>query len=678
MYRNSLPSYRRDIDALRGIAVLSVVAFHVFPDYVKGGFVGVDVFFVISGFLISTIIFKNLSQGEFSFTDFYIRRIKRIFPALSLLLVACFVFGWSMLFSNEYQTLGKHVAAGAGFLSNVVLWKEAGYFDRVSELKPLLHLWSLGIEEQFYIVWPLLAWVAWKAGKRIVPFIVIVWVSSFVLNLLCVFHALYTPTILNKFVILNSPVAAFFSPVTRFWELLSGSLLGYVSFTSKNTLPDNTEGITRWNVNTLANSKGIIGAMFLASGVAWLDRDKAFPGAWALLPTLGTFLLIWAGQGAWINRKLLGNELLVFVGLISYPLYLWHWPLLSFTHILNGGSPSIRVRIAVVVISFVLAALTYRLVEKPVRASSNLGVPAFLLLAMICIGSVGFYVFKAKALPRLTSPELENIIEAVDEYEYPGKLKPFQYAGRTFYTAYGKRPGTVLYVGDSNMQQYASRIENLILEQPDRAKTAVFAAIGGCPPIPNVNEKTETYDCIGFAHTVFQYGKSSEVDTVVVGAQWSGYFSLGTYFYKQGSYFEYLKRGSEGTDKALGELETMLAIYKAGGKKCYLVLNHPIGVQLDPKRMLRRTWLDRGGEIVRTQGISRVDLSQKIEWISARLIEIANRAGAVVIDPLDYLCGSSICPASDGVNPVYMDPTHLRPSYVREHVGYLDRTIIGE
>ena len=156
----TLPKYRADIDGLRAIAVLSVVGFHAFPKWVAGGFIGVDIFFVISGFLISTIIFGNLTAGTFSFIEFYSRRVRRIFPALLLLLIACYAFGWFALLADEYKQLGKHIAGGAGFVSNLVLWNERGYFDNSAVTKPLLHLWSLGIEEQFYIVWPLLLWLA--------------------------------------------------------------------------------------------------------------------------------------------------------------------------------------------------------------------------------------------------------------------------------------------------------------------------------------------------------------------------------------------------------------------------------------------------------------------------------------------------------------------------------------
>ena len=184
----SHPKYRPDIDGLRAIAVLAVVIFHAFPKTIKGGFIGVDIFFVISGYLISTIIFENLEKGTFSFFEFYARRIKRIFPALILVLIACFIFGWFSLFPDELQQLGKHIASGAGFVSNFVFWDEAGYFDKSADTKPLLHLWSLGIEEQFYIFWPLLLWLAWKQKFNLLAITIFLTLTSFILNLKGVKH----------------------------------------------------------------------------------------------------------------------------------------------------------------------------------------------------------------------------------------------------------------------------------------------------------------------------------------------------------------------------------------------------------------------------------------------------------------------------------------------------------
>ncbi|MDR0933870.1 MAG: acyltransferase [Burkholderiaceae bacterium] len=205
-------SYRPDIDGLRAIAVLAVIAFHAFPAKVKGGFVGVDIFFVISGYLISSILFTGLEKGTFSFIQFYARRIRRIYPTLLVVFIACLVFGGFILLPDEYQQLGKHTVGGAGFIANFVLWWESGYFDSASELKPLLHLWSLGIEEQFYIVWPFLLWVGWKGRWNLRRLVIGLGLVSLIWNVaICVRH----------------PVMDFYSPMTRIWELLAGALLAH-------------------------------------------------------------------------------------------------------------------------------------------------------------------------------------------------------------------------------------------------------------------------------------------------------------------------------------------------------------------------------------------------------------------------------------------------------------------
>jgi len=208
---------------LRALAILFVVIYHAFPSVISGGFIGVDVFFVISGFLISRIIYTQLETTGFSFTQFYIRRIKRIFPALFVVLLFCFVFGWFNLLADEFKQLGLHIAGGAGFVANLVLWNESGYFDNASETKPLLHLWSLGIEEQFYFFWPILVCLAWKRKMNLLWVGVAVGVMSFTLNL---YEVLYT---------LNF-TKAFYSPLTRFWELMVGAVLAYLAVYKGSTL----------------------------------------------------------------------------------------------------------------------------------------------------------------------------------------------------------------------------------------------------------------------------------------------------------------------------------------------------------------------------------------------------------------------------------------------------------
>lgn len=364
------PKYRADIDGLRAVAVLLVVGFHAFPNGVKGGFIGVDIFFVISGFLISTIIFEGLDQKSFSFTEFYGRRVRRIFPALCVVLLACLAFGWFMLLASEYRQVGKHTVAGAGFFSNLLLASESGYFDTEAETKPLLHLWSLGIEEQFYIFWPLLLWFAWFKRFNLLAIILLVAALSFSLNVWNI-DAETTDT--------------FYSPLTRFWELLVGSTLAYLVLYRQTALMK----VSAFN----AELRSLAGAFLLGAGLLLIRDSSAFPGYWALLPTLGTALMISAGPQAWVNRTILSNPVLVWFGLISFPLYLWHWPLFSFLRIMEG-EPTRAARIVAVCTAIALAWLTYQWVEKPVRRSGNASkMTLSLVLGLTALALSGYVVY---------------------------------------------------------------------------------------------------------------------------------------------------------------------------------------------------------------------------------------------------------------------------------------------
>ena len=336
------PSYRADIDGLRAIAVLLVVIHHAFPAFLHGGFIGVDLFFVISGYLISTIIFQNLQQNSFSFLDFYKRRVKRIFPALILVLIASFVYGWFTLLPADYKQLGKHMAAGAAFVSNFAFWNESGYFDGGSKLKPLLHLWSLGVEEQYYIFWPLIVLLVWKRKLNLLAVCLVLFVLSFAVNM---------------WTVKSNSVAAFYSPLSRFWELLIGSVLAYTTLHAKKIVKSVAHN----------NTTAWVGALLLAIGVYFINPERRFPGFWALFPTLAAYLLIKAGPQAWFNQYVLSNRALVWIGLISFPLYLWHWPLLVFAELHEGKTPSVEIRLVMIAVAIGLAWLTYRFVERPIR-----------------------------------------------------------------------------------------------------------------------------------------------------------------------------------------------------------------------------------------------------------------------------------------------------------------------
>lgn len=372
LWRPHHPSYRNDIDGLRAIAVLSVVIFHVFPWQLKGGFIGVDIFFVISGFLISGTIAESLSQNNFSFFEFYRRRVWRIFPALFLVLAAALVLGWFVLLASEYAQLGKHIAGGAGFVSNLLFWSEVGYFDNAAEKKPLLHLWSLGVEEQFYMVWPVVLWLAATKKFKLLGISLVVVVMSFVLNIATV---------------QIDRAASFYSPFIRFWELALGSSLALLTHQRKSFLGQ--------HFMAAKNFLSILGAGLIAAGLVLIDKDKQFPGWWALLPAVGATLLI-VGHESWLNRFVLSNRLLVWVGLISYPLYLWHWPLLSFARIMETDTPSREIRMAVILLSFLLAWLTVKFLEHPIRfrrhAQPRVVTSALVaLMAIVGLAGLGIY-----------------------------------------------------------------------------------------------------------------------------------------------------------------------------------------------------------------------------------------------------------------------------------------------
>ncbi|WP_027921481.1 acyltransferase family protein [Pseudomonas sp. URMO17WK12:I12] len=377
----SHPKYRPDIDGLRALAVLSVVAFHAFPSIIHGGFVGVDVFFVISGYLISSIIFGSLEKNSFSFGEFYSRRVNRIFPALLLVLAASWVFGWFTLLADEYMQLGKHIAGGSVFLSNFVLLGEAGYFDNTAETKLLLHLWSLGIEEQFYLIWPLLLWAAWKVRLNALLLVVITAAISFALNIAF---------------IQSDSVGTFYSPQTRFWELLVGSFLAYMTMNKDKIFPN-------WRAESslvLRNIQSIIGVACLAVAFAVITKADKFPGWWAILPTAGAALIIAAGPSAWFNRVILSNRVFVWFGLISFPLYLWHWPLLTFARIIESAVPSVTVRCLAVLLAIVLSLITYRFVERPLRTGGRgTKKTAVLIGFMVVTGIAGYLTYSHAGLP---------------------------------------------------------------------------------------------------------------------------------------------------------------------------------------------------------------------------------------------------------------------------------------
>lgn len=373
MSTDSVLDYRADIDGLRALAVSIVVVYHAFPSVLPGGFVGVDIFFVISGFLITSITAREIDNGTFSISSFYLRRARRLFPALSVLLVSVLIFGWFALRADELRQLAQHVVAGVTFTSNILLWQETGYFDTASDTKPLLHLWSLSVEEQFYLLFPLVLLLSSRLKRSRIRWTCLLWVSSFAVSLV---SFLYFPT------------AGFFLPFSRFWEILTGALIALVMFQRQHFLSRLTHGL-RTDAVALA---------LMLLGVVTGSIAGAYPGAWALLPVLGAMLFIATPSSTSPIRKFFRARPVVALGKISYPLYLWHWPLLVLPRLQRGAPLDNSEKLLMLSLSVIAAALTYRLLEIPLRTSRVKAgnSPAYVLLGlMIAIASVAGLLVQA-------------------------------------------------------------------------------------------------------------------------------------------------------------------------------------------------------------------------------------------------------------------------------------------
>jgi peptidoglycan/LPS O-acetylase OafA/YrhL len=627
--------------------VAAVVLFHGFPTLLPGGFVGVDVFFVISGFLISTLVIDDLRRGSFSIPRFYARRVRRIFPALIVVLAALMVLGWWLMLSDEYQALGKHVVAGGGFASNLVHWRETGYFDVAADRKPLLHLWSLGIEEQFYLVWPALVWLAWRHGA-VAHLVVAVLALSFALNVAAV---------------TSYPWATFYLPMTRFWELMAGCGLALLARRA-GFLGDSRPPSPR-----IAVGLSVGGALMLVASFALIDRETAFPGWWAALPVVATALLIAAGQHTWINRRLLAARPMVALGLISYPLYLWHYPLLSFLRLCRADATAIS-RITVVLLSVVLAAATYRFVEARIRHHPSPRTPHLLAAGLAVTMLVGALVH-AGIVGNRSHPGDRVIVEASADWDYPqptGELLGVPV--RSVRQAESSASPT-LWIGDSHIAQYYPRVKQLGSDSREIAPS-IFVTQEGCPALPRVDTAART--CTDVVSRIDELVSRSGATTVVIGGSWAWYFASHSKFLVDVGSGSLSLATAAGRAAAFRLLQDALRPLRDRGIRLYVVLNVPMGNEFDPKRMVQR---DLGGGIrLHHADLDRAAFERAQEHVTAELRQVAAGVSATVIDPVEHLCEPTVCRTTqDGIRPVYKDYSHLRASYARENVTFLDSAV---
>ena len=397
MSSSELPfrSYRPDIDGLRAVAVMGVLLYHLNDKWISGGFVGVDVFFVISGFLISRIIDREMRDGTFSIARFYERRIRRIFPAFCVMLVAVIIASWFILLPDDFVAFAKSIRYAVIGISNILFAKNAqNYFNESDSPVPLLHTWSLGVEEQFYLVFPVLMWTIYrffKSQRSRLALVSLLFVISLVTSALVVGHY---------------PVSAFFHLQYRAWELLLGTLLALGNPPSLR--------------NALSKMLGLVGVAMIAGSMFYFDESVLFPGPSALVPCMGTALLLWSGKDAtlWINR-ILSMKPFVLIGRISYSVYLWHWPMIALASYLGEIT---RVASFLILLSSLMCGfLSWRFIEKPFRnpvAESRkrlfLAWAALSALTIVC----GSMIEASKGFPKRYAPEVRRLLAFKEKPAY--------------------------------------------------------------------------------------------------------------------------------------------------------------------------------------------------------------------------------------------------------------------
>ena len=664
--------YRPDIDGLRAIAVLSVLLFHGFPDWNSGGYVGVDVFFVISGYLISGIVLGELERGVFSIRRFYERRARRLLPALLTVLAATSAAAWAWLYPSELVRYGQELSTGAAFIANLGhLGEDTGYFSVHSDHKLLLHLWSLGVEEQFYFLWPLL--LAFTFPRH--------WTGrTMALSIAAslAFSALWTAL---------HPSDAFYLPTTRLWELGLGALLAL----HQRRQP--------WPLaRTTANAVGGVGLLLIGTAVFRFTPYLGIPGLWALVPTLGAVACLAAGPAGVFNRLLLSNPLAVHIGRISYPLYLWHWPLLALARVTSDKPPSSLKLLGMLALAFGAAEVTMRFIEAPVRhRPRNHKIVLALVAGLAGIAVLGVAWQAATLKGRLHDAHILSLEAARIEPEYPGRfnLRRQDHFEGLATTATSSKAGTALFIGDSHMEHYWARIEALTqqgdLSRADRVPTrrALFVTQGGCPVLPGVDRVDPRYFCSRYLDYALSRAKDPGVDTVVFSSHWEVYFAdgvgepghLNTSYATQDPKHTVLKPGSPGTDAAFARFETVVHDLVLAGKRVYLVLPNPTGSVLDPSGSLpRRFALDWQPTALApgVAGVDRATFARAVAPMTERLQALAARTGARLVDPLPTLCDASRCPATspDGIIR-YRDGDHLRAEYART-ITYLDEALRGD
>ena len=636
-------NYRADIDGLRAVAVLAVVAFHAGLAPFSGGFAGVDVFFVISGYLITGLILKAAAAGEFSVAGFYERRIRRIFPALFAMLFVVLAVGAVVLLPDDFFDLGNTGIAATFFAANFVFAKELGYFGSAAELSPLLHTWSLAVEEQFYIIYPLLVMAVlgrWPGGLRLV-----------------LWGLLVASLAYSVWAVGATPQVAFFLFPSRAWELLLGAV---VAAAAVPALPG------RW----AREGAAVVGAVAVVASLVALDDMTPFPGLAAVAPAVGTALLIAAGPETVVARGLAWRPV-VFVGLISYSLYLWHWPLLVLARQFLVTPDLTPVATAVVLmVALAASVLSWRFVEQPFRRGRFRGWRRARVFRVaggaMALGLVaGLVVTWSDGLPGRLPDDVIAIADVRNDYSAEARRCLAGGGAIAFddLCALGAdgEPPTFLFWGDSHAGAMLPGVDEAARAA---GRGGLFAGSSACPPLLDIDPPiADGRDCRGFNATVLAAAVAdARIDTVVLAARWAIY-AEGTRFGQETGPAVVLRNGSNDDSRGVFTtgLEQLVAALAAAGKKVTIIgpvpeVGHDVPIAL-AKARLGKGPAARSAATVLAPDLAAFEARQA--FILPTLTALADAVGARVIWPHETLCGDGRCRIENDGRPLYSDDDHL-------------------
>ncbi|MBN8807525.1 MAG: acyltransferase [Sphingomonas sp.] len=645
------PGYRPDIDGLRTIAVLPVVLFHAGLAGFGGGYVGVDVFFVISGFLITGILLRDIDRDSYSIANFYRRRIRRIFPALVAVVLTCLVLGWLVLTPEEYEKLGLSAVAVAAFVSNFYFWKSADYFDNAQAIRPLLHTWSLAVEEQFYIFFPpLFALLAKKRRTWVVPVLATIAVASLAIAAVLVYR---------------KPSAAFYLPVTRTWELMLGSLLAIAPPT-----------IGGRRTRSLA---GMVGLLLILVPVFLFTSHTVFPGVSALPPVLGAALIIWSGAAEHVPTvaRLLGTAPMTFIGRISYSLYLWHVPVFAFAVYLTGAEMGLGLAAGMIALSFVLAWASYRWIEMPfriARAERRWSPVTAGLIGMAVVLAVSGVVATTHGLPSRLGPRGAMLVDAARDKDRVHReclsvgdtiVEP---ANACRLGTPGVTPTALLW-GDSHAMVTATALE---AAAQARHGAFLFAATADCPvgigfAIDTGTEKalTETPSyrfCARYNAEMLRIALATpSIRDVVLSSRWTNW-RIGEPANPAESKVDIRLRDDTGVATSVAGNATifergfrkLVDTLVAAGKRVTIVGPLPEPAFNVPQRL----FVEQFGMAGSASPIKLADYRRRHQNILAIFARI-RRPGVTFVWPTDTLCQRDLCPIESRGRPMFFDHNHL-------------------